>query len=278
MRPSAGIGLKPEHFEAAAGCEAEGLWFEIHAENYMIDGGPRLAMLDAIRERHDVSIHGVGLSLAGAEDVDADHLARLMRLVERVDPFLVSEHLAWSRIGATHLPDLLPIPRTREALKRVVRNIERTQEALGRRISIENPAHYLPLSGHEWDEPEFLGELARRTGCGLLVDVNNIFVSANNLDYSARRYIEALPVAPIAEIHVAGHRPDARCGDALLIDSHDATVAEPVWALLDLLLARKASPVLLERDGEIPAFENLLYERDRAARAIECIRETADAL
>jgi hypothetical protein len=277
MRPSAGIGFKPEHFEAAAACRAEGLWFEIHAENYMIDGGPRLAMLDAIRERHDMSIHGVGLSLAGAEDVDSDHLARLKRLIDRVEPILVSEHLAWSRIGATHLPDLLPIPRTREALHRVARNIERAQEALGRRISIENPTHYLPLSGHEWDEPEFLGELARRTGCGLLIDVNNIFVAANNLGFSAPLYIEALPVSPIEEIHIAGHRPDALHGEALLIDSHDTPVTEPVWALLDLLLARGvSSPVLLERDGDVPSFHDLLRERDRATRAIEHDRDFAD--
>jgi uncharacterized protein (UPF0276 family) len=278
LHPSAGIGFKPEHFEAAADCAAEGLWFEIHAENYMVDGGPRLAMLDALRERHELSIHGVGLSLAGAEDIDADHLARLKRLVERIEPMLVSEHLAWSRIGVTHLPDLLPIPRTKEALHRLARSIERTQQALGRRISIENPAHYLPLPGHEWDEPEFLGELARRTGCGLLIDVNNIFVAANNLGYCAHRYIDALPVAPIEEIHIAGHRPDALHGETLLIDSHDAPVAAPVWTLLDHLLARKASPVLLERDGDIPSFEDLLHERNRAARAIDYISETVDAL
>jgi hypothetical protein len=278
MRPSAGIGFKPEHFEAAADCSAEGLWFEIHAENYMVDGGPRLAMLDAIRERHDISIHGVGLSLAGAEAIDAEHLARLKRLADRVAPMLLSEHLAWSRIGATHLPDLLPIPRTREALHRVARNIERAQEALGRRIAIENPAHYLPIPGHEWDEPDFLDELAKRTGCSLLIDVNNIFVSANNLGYSAQRYVAALPVAAITEIHIAGHRPDARHGEAILIDSHDAPVAEPVWALLDLLLSRGApAPVLLERDGDIPCFDDLLRERDRAARAMRRTMELAHA-
>lgn len=265
MRPTAGIGFKPIHFEEAIACPAAGLWFEVHAENYMVAGGPRLAMLEALRAKTPLSLHGVGLSLAGVERIESAHLSHLRSLVERFQPFLISEHLAWSRIGAVHLPDLLPVPRTHEALACIVRNIDEAQEGLGRRILIENPSHYLPLQGHEWDEPTFLAEIARRTGCGLLIDVNNIWVSANNLGYSPQRYIDALPSRAIEEIHIAGHRPDAVHGAALLIDSHDAPVAEPVWNLLERLIARIGeAPVLLERDGDIPPFSALLSERNRA--------------
>ncbi|CCJ07587.1 Conserved uncharacterized protein [Methylocystis sp. SC2] len=266
MRPTAGIGFKPIHFEEAVACPAAGLWFEVHAENYMVAGGPRIAMLEALRAERPLSLHGVGLSLAGAEKINPEHLARLRDLVERVEPLLVSEHLAWSRVGETCLPDLLPAPRSNEALQCLARNIDQTQEALRRRILIENPSHYMPLPDHDWDEPAFLRELVRRTGCGLLVDVNNVWVSANNLGYSPRRYIDALPARDIEEIHIAGHRPDAVHGGALLIDSHDAPVAEPVWRLLGALLSRVGEvPVLLERDGDVPPFSNLLAERDRAA-------------
>jgi hypothetical protein len=241
MRPTAGIGFKPAHIEEALACPAAGLWFEVHAENYMIAGGPRVAMLEALRAERPLSLHGVGLSLAGAEKIDLAHLARLRGLVDRLEPFLVSEHLAWSRIGEVHLPDLLPVPRTNEALRCLIRNIDQTQEGLGRRILVENPSHYMPLALHEWDEPALLSEIVRRAGCGLLIDVNNVWVSANNLGYSPQRYIDALPVDAIEEIHIAGHRPDAVHGAALLIDSHDAPVAEPVWRLLDSLVPASAT-------------------------------------
>lgn len=278
MRPTAGIGFKPVYFEEAIACPAAGLWFEVHAENYMAPGGPRIAMLETLRTKSPLSLHGVGLSLAGAERIDRDHLAGLRRLVDRVDPFMVSEHLAWSRFGAVHLPDLLPIPRTTEALRCIVRNIDETQEALGRRILIENPSHYMPLPGHEWDELAFLSEIARRAGCGLLIDVNNVWVSANNLGYSPQRYIDALPWRMIGEIHIAGHRPDAVHGDALLIDSHDAPVAESVWNLLDRVISLVGdAPVLLERDGDVPPFSELLAERNRAAIYLVNSREFAHA-
>ena len=190
MIPTAGIGFKPEHFEEAAASPAAGLWFEAHAENYMVEGGPRLAMLEVLRAERPLSVHGVGMSLGGAADVDGEHLARLKRLVDRVEPFLVSEHLAWSRDDNICLPDLLPVPRTREALECVRRNIDRVQTALRRQILIENPSHYIPLPGHEWDEPAFLAEIVRRTGCGLLIDVNNVWVSANNLEYCPYAYLE----------------------------------------------------------------------------------------
>jgi uncharacterized protein (UPF0276 family) len=279
MSPSAGIGFKPEHFEEAAAAPAAGLWFEVHAENYMVDGGPRLAMLEAIRKRRPLSLHGVGMSLGGADEVDEEHLSRLKRLVDRFEPFLVSEHFAWSRVDDFCLPDLLPFPRTRQALSCVVRNIDRVQTALGRTILIENPSHYIALSGHEWDEPNFLSEIVRRTGCGLLVDVNNVFVSANNLDHCPYAYLDALPVGAIGEIHIAGHRPDPLRGETLLIDSHDAPVAEPVWALLEHLVSRTGDvPVLLERDGAVPPFADLMAERSLAAAILDQPGELANAV
>ena len=156
MNPTAGLSFKPIHYEQAMACPAEGLWFEVHAENYMVDGGPRLAMLEVLRKRFPVSIHGVGLSLAGIDEPDRDHLAKLRRLVDRFDPFLVSEHLAWSRHGGISFPDLLPFPRTNEALEIIARNIDITQETLGRQILIENPSLYLQLKGHDWPESLFL--------------------------------------------------------------------------------------------------------------------------
>ncbi len=280
MFPTAGIGFKPQHFEEAIASPAAGLWFEVHAENYMVAGGPRLAMLEALRAERPLSLHGVGLSLAGAEELDVEHLARLKRLVDRVQPFLVSEHLAWSRAEGFCLPDLLPIPRTREALECATRNIDRAQTALGRETLIENPSHYIPLPGHEWDEPDFLTEIVQRTGCSLLIDVNNVWVSANNLGYCPYAYLDALPVWAIREIHIAGHRPDPNHGAALLIDSHDAPVGPPVWSLLDHLIARRGVvPVLLERDGNVPPLAELMDERDRAAAmlAIARMRELAYA-
>lgn len=280
MFATAGIGFKPQHFEEAISAPAAGLWFEVHAENYMVGGGPRLAMLEALRAERPLSLHGVGMSLGGADVLDGEHLARLKRLVDRVEPFIVSEHLAWSRVDGLCLPDLLPLPRTREALECATRNIDQAQTALGREILIENPSHYLPLPGHEWDEPDFLAEIVQRTGCSLLIDVNNVWVSANNLGYCPYAYLDALPVWAIGEIHVAGHRPDPNHGAALLIDSHDAPVAPPVWRLLDHLIARTGVvPVLLERDGNVPPFAELMDERDRAAAmlAIARMRELAYA-
>jgi uncharacterized protein (UPF0276 family) len=263
--PTAGVAFKPQHFDEAIAAPAAGLWFEVHAENYMVAGGPRLAMLEALREVRPLSLHGVGLSLGGAERPDPAHLAALARLVDRFDPFLVSEHLAWCRIGDHCLPDLLPVPRTGEALACVTRNIAIVQEALGRQILIENPAHYMPLDAL-WSEPEFLGEIVAQTGCGLLIDVNNVAVAAHNLGYHAGRYLASLPHDAIGEIHIAGHTPDPILGHGLLIDSHDAPVSDEVWDLLETLIGHAGPrPVLLERDGNVPPFADLMAERDRAA-------------
>nr|WP_322364837.1 DUF692 domain-containing protein [Pseudomonas sp. Teo4] len=263
----AGLGLKAEHYADAWACQARGLWFEVHPENYMV-GGPRLAWLARIAERHPLSLHGVALSLAADAEPDAAHLRRLRTLVDQVQPALVSEHLAWSTWRGQYHPDLLPFPRSDEALARISDNIQRTQDALGRRISLENPSHYLLLEGHDWDEIDFLDELARRTGCGLLLDVNNVHVSAHNLGFSAAAYLERFPAQAISEIHLAGHSHDAQ--GRLLIDSHDAAIAEPVWALYQQLINRIGPrPTLIERDGNLPAFAELLAERNTAQALLD---------
>ena len=262
---TAGLSLKPQHYDAALACPAAGLWFEVHPENYMVDGGPRLAWLEAIRARHAISLHGVALSLAADAEPDASHLARLAALTQRIQPELISEHLAWSTWRGAYHPDLLPFPRTGEAQARIVDNISRTQDVLQRRIAVENPSHYLKIEGHTWNEIDFLTELARRSGCGLLLDVNNVYVSARNLGFSAEAYIDDFPCDTVMEIHLAGHTPDPNLGDALLVDTHDAPVAAEVWALYERLIARiGARPTLIERDDNLPAFEVLLAERTHA--------------
>ena len=271
MTPTAGLGLKSQHYDDAVACDAAGLWFEVHPENYMSAGGPRLAALEAVRARHPLSLHGVGLSLAADANPDRQHLAALKALVDRFEPFVVSEHLAWSTHRGAHQPDLLPFPRSRAALVRIADNIGRTQDALARRVLIENPSLYLPLKGHDLDEVDFLKALVAATGCGLLVDVNNVFVSARNLGYTAEAYVDALPAEAIGEIHLAGHGLDEG-GSGLLIDTHGAPVAEPVWALYRRLVRRVGPrPTLIERDDDIPAFQVLMAERDRAASELAAL-------
>ena len=278
--PTAGLGLKPQHFAEAEAFPAvgpqRGLWFEVHPENYMVAGGPRLAWLERIRSTRPLSLHGVGLSLAGDERPDTAHLARFRALIDRFQPFVVSEHLAWSRRGNVYHPDLLPVPRNRRVLQLVCDHLDEAQAALGRPLLIENPAAYLPLAGHDWDEVDFLAEIARRTGCGLLVDINNVHVSACNMGLSAETWLDRVPAALVGEIHLAGHRPDPVWGDALLIDSHDAPVAERVWALHRRLLDRIGPrPTLIERDGEVPAFDALLVEQARADAALAAVSVVA---
>jgi len=269
MSLTAGIGLKPVHFEAALACDDAGLWLEVHPENYMVDGGPRLAWLTLLRERHALSLHGVGMSLASPDAPVSSHLERLAVLADRLEPALVSEHLAWSRWGAAHFPDLLPLPRTAQALSLVAANIGRVQDRLKRTIAIENPTHYLPLD-HELDEVDFLVELSRRSGCTLLVDVNNVFVSARNVGIDAAAWLDRVPGDRVAEIHLAGHHPDPTHGERLLIDSHDATVAEEVWMLYERLIARIGPrPTLIERDDNLPDFDALRAERQRAQRQLQ---------
>ncbi len=246
-------------------CPAAGLWFEVHPENYLVEGGPRLAWLSAVRERHPVSLHGVALSLAADAPPDTRHLKRLRSLAERIEPALVSEHLAWSTWRGAYHPDLLPFPRTKEALVRICENVAVAQDALGRRLAIENPSHYLRFEEHDYGEIDFLAELSRRTGCGLLLDVNNVFVSASNLGFRAGDYLDAFPADAVLEIHLAGHSPDAELGAKLLVDSHDAPICQEVWALYERLVARIGPrPTLIERDDNLPSFDELLAERNRA--------------
>ncbi len=274
----AGIGLKPDYYgavlDAARGADGggssspEGFWVEVHPENYMTPGGPRLRRLDEIAARVPVSLHGVGASLGGADRVDADHLRRLRALADRVQPALVSEHVAWSGRGGACFADLLPNPPTRAALEALVANIDAMQSVLGRTILVENPALYMALRG-ELEEPDMLVEACRRTGCGLLMDVNNIFVSARNLRRDARAYIDCIPGALVGEIHLAGHAPDPHLGEALLIDSHGAPVAGEVWSLYAHALERWGpKPTLIERDANLPPFEELMAEQATANRLL----------
>lgn len=268
----AGLGLKAEHYEHALDCTASGIWFEVHPENYMVDGGPRLAWLEAIGSRHPLSLHGVSLSLAADCPPDRAHLQRLKALADRVQPALMSEHLAWSTWRGQYHPDLLPFPRSHEALQRIVDNIDCTQNILGRRIAIENPTHYLKLDGHDWSELDFLTELSDRTGCGLLLDVNNVFISAHNQDFNATDYLDAFPANAVMEIHLAGHTPDP--GDSsLLVDSHDSPVTDAVWSLYQRVIKRIGPrPTLIERDDQIPPFDELMNERNRAQNLLDTHR------
>jgi uncharacterized protein len=268
MNPAAGLGFKPQHFREALASPAADLWFEIHAENYMVDGGPRLAMLEELRRDRPLSLHGVGLSLGSLSAPDPAHLAALKRLVDRFEPALVSEHLAWSRFDGRSFPDLLPLPRTNETLACLGANIGRMQDALGREILIENPTHYLPLDQHRWSETSFLRELARRSGCKLLIDVNNVAVGASNIGFDAAGWLLDIPAKLVGEIHLAGHSRDA--GGALLIDSHDEPVSEEVWSLYADFIARIGPrPTLIERDGNVPPFAALMAERDRAQAILD---------
>jgi hypothetical protein len=262
---TAGLGLKPAHFAEALADTSAGLWFEVHPENHLVDGGPRLAWLRAVGERHPLSLHGVSMSLAGLDRPDPSHLLRLSALVQQLNPALVSEHLAWCTLDGQVLPDLLPFVRDDAALARTAAHIDEVQQALGRRIAIENPSHYITLPGHTWREPDFMNELVRRTGCGLLLDVNNVFISAHNLGYDAARMLRAYDADAVMEIHLAGHHADPQLGAQLLIDGHDTPVSEAVWQLYaDLITDIGPRPTLIERDDQLPDFATLMRERNRA--------------
>jgi uncharacterized protein (UPF0276 family) len=221
--------------------------------------------LTALRDRHPIALHGVGLSIASAAPPDADHLTRLKTLIDRIEPLAVSDHLAWRRQGEIDHSDFLPFPRTWEALAQVCDNVDRIQAALGRPLLVENPSLYIDLPGHALSEVEFLTELARRTGCGLLLDVNNVHVSAANLGFNAQAYLDAIPGELVGEIHLAGHGQDADPASPLLIDSHDAPISAAVWALHARLIARIGPrPTLIERDDNLPPFAELMAEREAA--------------
>lgn len=276
--PMAGIGLREPHLEAfvAAGCPAS--WVEIHSENYLVPGGPRLARIERVREHRPLSCHGVGLSLGGAEGPDPDHLQRLRALYDRLQPGLVSEHLAWSVVDGGYLNDLLPIPYTEETLDRVARTVEQVQESLGRRILVENPSAYVAFAASAIPEGEFLAELAARTGCGLLLDVNNLYVSSTNLGFDRAAWLDAVRAETVGEVHLAGHARIAVGAEALLIDDHGSAVSDPVMDLYrDVVRRIGQRPALMEWDTDLPPLETLLAEARRIQRVLDRGRETADA-
>ncbi len=269
-----GVGYKPQHFNDLMHAPGAVEWIEIHAENYMGDGGRPLAQLRALSEKFALSIHGVGLSIGGEGALDRDHLKRLRKLIDTFNPASFSEHLAWSTHGAEFLNDLLPLPYTNASLARVAAHIDEVQQSLGRQILLENPSSYLAFAESTFSETDFLSELTHRTTCGLLLDVNNVFVSSTNLDLSAQAYIDAFPLDAVGEIHVGGHDADVDDhGAPLLIDSHGAPVIDPVWALLDYTLARSGPrPVLVEWDTDVPDWPVLRAEADRAAAALAPVK------
>ena len=272
----AGIGLRFQHHQAVVETRPKVAWLEAHTENYMGGGAPP-AYLEAIRADYSISLHGIGLSLGSAEELDRLHLERAQHAVSRLKPALVSEHLSWSIVGGRYLADLLPLPLTEEALDIVCRHVDETQNFLRRRILIENPSSYLRYRHSVIPEWEFLAAVADRTGCGILCDVNNIYVSAQNHGWDASAYLAALPPAAIGEIHLAGHsvrRLDN--GATLRIDDHSARVIPEVWSLYAEALSRFGPvPTLIEWDTDVPPLEVLLDEAAQAAALLDPVREKA---
>jgi hypothetical protein len=268
---SAGIGLRAPHVTRVRAERPALGWLEVHSENYFVDGGPAIAALEAIRRDYAIALHGVGLSLGSADALDAGHLARLKHLVNRIDPGAVSEHLCWCHIDGRHLNDLLPLPLTEEALALVCERVDAVQIALGRTLLVENVSAYVRFDDDAMSEWDFVAAVARRTGCKLLFDVNNIYVNAVNHGFDANDYLAAIPADAVAEIHLAGFDANGAC----LIDTHGGPVAPPVWALYRAAIARFGpKPTLIEWDTDIPPLEILL---DEAAKA-QTILETCNAI
>ncbi|HBB82771.1 MAG TPA: hypothetical protein DC031_05740 [Sulfitobacter sp.] len=265
-----GVGYKARHFDALMADPGPVRWIEVHAENYMGDGGRPHAQLRALQENFALSVHGVGLSIGGEGPLDTDHLARLKTLCDRTQPASFSEHLAWSTHGMEYLNDLLPLPYTEATLARVAAHINQVQNVLGRQMLLENPSSYLAFAESDLSETDFLTELTRQTDCGLLLDVNNVFISATNLGLSPQDYIDAFPTEHVGEIHVGGHDDDTDDhGAPLLIDSHGKAVDDPVWELLSYTLAQTGpKPVLVEWDNDVPDWSVLRAEAERAAQVL----------
>jgi uncharacterized protein (UPF0276 family) len=271
----AGVGLKPEHYREILQSQPDIGWFEVHPENYMGEGGPPHHFLERIRADYPLSLHGVGLSIGSAATLDERHLSRLKSLIDRYEPGLFSEHLAWSTHDGVYYNDLLPLPYTQETLDCVSRHVEQVQERLGRRMLIENPSTYVRYSASAMSEIAFLDTLVSRTGCGLLLDVNNVYVSAANHGFDAAAYIDAFPVEHVGEIHLAGHDAATdETGTSFLVDTHDRSVKDEVWALYERAV-RRAGPIatLIEWDTDIPAWP-VLFEEARRAEAVMADRRT----
>ncbi|WP_343728615.1 DUF692 domain-containing protein [Duganella sp.] len=252
-----GLGLRKEHYREFLDTRVAVDFVEVISENFMVDGGQPRHILRQVRERHPVVLHGVSMSIGSADGLRADYLRRLKALVDEIEPLFVSDHLSWSRIGGFNSHDLLPLPYTEEALELVCANIHQAQDALGRAMLFENPSSYLAFNGAAMSEWAFLREMSRRTGCGLLLDVNNIYVSATNNGFSTADFLAGLPYDAVRQIHLAGHSQ----GADLLIDTHDSPVCEAVWQLYAQVMAR-VGPVatMIERDDHIPPLDDLLHE------------------
>ena len=269
----AGVGFKLEHFRDILAAAQPIGFFEVHAENYMGAGGPPHAQLGALRERYALSVHGVGLSIGSMQPLDSDHLARLKVLCNRYKPESFSEHLAWSSHDGVYFNDLLPLPYTRQTLMRVAEHIDEVQTALGRTMLLENPSNYIGIAESTIPEVDFLTEVAKRTGCGLLLDVNNVFVSAKNQGTDPLLYLEAFPLDRVREVHLGGHNEELDdAGGPLLIDTHASSVADAVWTLYAYLIARTGPiPTLIEWDNNLPDWPTL------RAQAIAAQNILADA-
>ncbi len=269
MNPVAGIGLRSPHLAEIARDRPATGFLEIHAENYLANS-PVLQTVERLREDYEFSIHAVGLSLGSIDGPDETHLGRVAALIERLEPALVSDHLSWSVAGGRYFNDLLPLPYTEEALDVVARNVERLQERLGRRVLVENPSCYLAFAHSTLSEPEFLTELVGRSGCGLLLDANNIAVTAHNLRLDPAAWLDGLPASAIGEYHLAGHAVNEADGQPILIDDHGSRVTCGVWTLFDEIVRRYGPrPTLVEWDTDLPALDVLLDEAGRAAQALD---------
>jgi hypothetical protein len=267
-----GLGLRKEHFAELLAAPPAGIdWFEAISENFMVAGGKPLAVLERVRRDFPLVLHGVSLSIGGIDPLSADYLDRLQALIERIEPAWVSDHLCWTGVDGVNLHDLLPLPYTQECLAHVAGRVRQVQDRLGRQLVLENPSTYLTAAGNEMSEWEFLATLAEETDCLLLLDVNNVYVSACNHGFDPLRYLAAIPPARVVQLHIAGHRDV----DGFKIDTHDAPVCEAVWALYARAARRfPAAATLLERDDAIPPLAELIAELDRA-RAIAARQEAA---
>jgi uncharacterized protein (UPF0276 family) len=270
-----GIGLRAAHHERVRSERPEIAWLEVHTENFL-GGGATPAMLDVLRERYAISLHGVGLSLGSAEGLDEEHLARIAALVRRLDPAAVSDHVSWSVTGGVYFNDLLPIPYDEEALSVMVRNVMHFQEAIGRPVMVENPSTYLRHTQSDRAEPQFLAELCQRSGCGLLLDVNNVFVSAQNHGDDPQAYLAAIAHLPIGEVHLSGHHLRQIGNRSIRIDDHGSPVADPVWALYEHALRLTGPrPTLVEWDSALPPLETLLAEAGKAQTRLNAAKRSA---
>jgi uncharacterized protein (UPF0276 family) len=270
-----GIGLRAVHHERVRADQPDIAWLEVHTENFL-GGGATPAMLEALRERYAISLHGVGLSLGSAEGLDEEHLARIAALARRIEPAAVSDHVSWSVTGGVYFNDLLPIPYDDDALAIIVRNVTRFQEAIGRMVMVENPSTYLRHVQSDRAEPQFLAELCQRSGCGLLLDVNNVFVSTENHGDDAQAYLAAIAHLPIGEIHLSGHHLRQIGNRSIRVDDHGSPVSDPVWALYERALASIGPrPTLIEWDSALPPLETLLGEASKAQTRLDAAKRSA---